>query len=502
MRQSAVYLFAIAVSLLLSLWIDYHESIINPDAVCYLMSAEAFGQLGLKGAMHLCGQAKWPFYSALIYGLVQVTHLSYSSAAYLLDAFFSALSVSMFILIVKELGGSRRLLWCAAAVILLWHEFNSVREYIVRDHGFWAFYLTSLFFLLRFFRTPNWRNALGWSFSLLLATLFRIEGALFLLLIPFVSWFFTNYTLKMRVKYFLVLNLPIFLIGFALLGYFLLHPQETLGKLGRIAELTNQLQHGFVLMVDRYQATKAALSQYVLTMESARDAGFVLFLVLIVWYLINVISNVSWIYGLLIAYAWLQKRNPLAKGALIVLGGYLLVNLAITFGFLAERLFLSKRYLIAFSLVLILWVPFALDALMQKWPEVRHRLFLLFAVFFIFISSLGGIFDFGYSKAYIREAGDWLSEHVPPTANLYVNSYQLMYYSKHFGTTLFEKHIAYANLETIAHEQWKRYDYLALRLRKHEDSKKMAIVADVHLKPIQIFSNKRGDSVIIYKVIS
>ena len=54
------------------------------------------------------------------------------------------------------------------------------------------------------------------------------------------------------------------------------------------------------------------------------------------------------------------------------------------------------------------------------------------------LSALGGIVDFGYSKAYIHTAGDWLAAHVPAKATLYANDYQLMYYSQHFGKRLFE----------------------------------------------------------------
>ena len=76
-------------------------------------------------------------------------------------------------------------MWLAAGVILLSHELNSVREYIIRDHGFWTFYLSSLFFLLRFFKKPIKSYALGFSLSLAIATLFRVEGSLFLLFLPF-----------------------------------------------------------------------------------------------------------------------------------------------------------------------------------------------------------------------------------------------------------------------------------------------------------------------------
>lgn len=495
-RDTLLYLFAMTASLLLSLIIDSHEAIINPDAICYLLSAQAVGESGIHTAMHLCGQAQWPFYSALIFGFVQISQLPYSAAAYLLDSIFSLLSVLTFILIVKELGGSRRVLWSAALVILLAHEFNDVRQYIVRDHGFWAFYLVSILCMLRYFRRPQWITCLGFSFSLAIATLFRIEGAIFLLTLPLLAWFCPPYSLRQRARLFLSLNALTFVICLAVASWLFLHPQQSLDKLGRVAEVTQQLQHGWLVMLERYQSTKLALAQHVLTVDSAKDAGLILWLVLLSWYLVNVLANLSCIYALLVVSAWWRKAALFSSQAKLVLCSYLLVNSIITFGFLAERLFLSKRYLIALSLVFMLWVPFALNDFIRQ----RQRWRFALAVLLIFVTSLGGIFDFGYSKEYIRTAGAWLSANVPANASLYANDYQLMYYSQHYGNSLFEKLPHYAHIDAIAHNQWKQYDYLALRLNQKDEADMAYVLQEIKMLPVQVFTNKRGDRVAIYKV--
>src|SRR3990167_7645795 len=90
-----VYLTAASLSIILSCWAALRESVVNPDAICYLQSAAAMSS-GLKAAMHLCPQAMWPFYSMLIYGVVSITHLSWVTAAYFLNGFFSCISVLMF----------------------------------------------------------------------------------------------------------------------------------------------------------------------------------------------------------------------------------------------------------------------------------------------------------------------------------------------------------------------------------------------------------------------
>ena len=70
-----IYLMAGLFSIMLSCWIAMRESVINPDGICYVLSAGAFGQSGIGAAMHLCAQAMWPFYSALIYTFSKISFL-------------------------------------------------------------------------------------------------------------------------------------------------------------------------------------------------------------------------------------------------------------------------------------------------------------------------------------------------------------------------------------------------------------------------------------------
>lgn len=498
-ENTAIYFFSIFASLLLSLWLCHREAVINRDAICYLLSAQTMGQGGLKAAMHLCGQASWPFYSSLIYLFTKLSHFSYTATAFGLDACLTSLSVLGFLLIVKELGANQRILWFAALTILLSHQFNSIREYIIRDHGFWAFYLLSVLFLLRFYRSPDWKKAAAFSMSLSIATLFRIEGAIFLLALPFSVFFYTAIPFFLRCKLFLMLNTLLFIIVFSLAFFFFLHPQETLASFGRLSEIPLQLHQGIQLIFERYAACKTAIVQHVLTSDSARDANLIFILIFIAWYVLSLIENVSWIYAALIVYAWQQKKTSFQPAAKLVLVSYLLINFLITFGFLAERLFLSKRYLIAFSLILMLFVPFALETLWREGLRSKQRLLFFLAIAMIGFSSLGGLFNFGYSKSYIHEAGNWLAIHVPANASLYANDYQLMYYSAHFGNQIFSRSRTYHAQDVIAGEKWKQYDYLAFRIHKGEVDHLLSSLAQMKLTPLQTFSNQHGDRIVIYK---
>src|SRR5579872_2977120 len=483
MRQRfTLYFFAACFSIILSVWAAVKTSVINPDAICYLYSAAAM-EKGLTIASHLCEQAKWPFYSILIFGLTKLIPVSFTTAAFCLDGFFSLISVLAFISIVNTLTNHTRIIALAAIVILLAHEFNGLRVDIIRDHGFWAFYLLSLFFILQFFKKNNLCYALLWSISLIIATLFRIEGAVFLLLLPFVIF-------GTRIKAFLLM-----LFGcIALFIWMILHPEQTFG---RLSEVQFQLMHGISELFQAFRHIANALATHVLSAYSARDANWIAIGMLASWYVFSVMANVSLIYAVLIIYAWCKKLTRFSHETHLILWGYILINILITSIFLVDNLFLSARYLIALSLILMLWVPFALNNLIEQWQKHR-RWPLLLAVLFIVIYGLGGIFDLGHSKKYIRESGDWLASHATSQQKIYSNDYQLLYYSKHFGDTIFSEGRKFQDLNSIANGKWQQYDYIALRVSQNE-LEKLSILREIKLTPVVVFQNDRNDQVRIYE---
>lgn len=496
-QRSTVYFVAAIISLALSYWACVKEVVINPDAICYLQSAETM-KMGLMTAMHLCDQAKWPLYSALVYIVMGVTKLSSVYAAYLLNSIFSLISVVTFIGIFQFFKVPIRLLWFAALVILLAPEFNSVRVYIVRDHGFWAFYLVSIFFLLNYFQKPRWHVAIAWNLSIIVATLFRIEGLLFFLFMPFIAWFDCSKKLITRFKAFLQLNTVILvgLIGLAVCFWF--YSKQITDGLGRVDEVEFQILHGFEMMTSHFHSNAAALGQYVLSQYAAGDAAWILFLMLCVWYVALAASNVSVVYAVLVVYAWCKKLLSVDSSSKLVLWSYVFFNVFITAIFLVENMFLSKRYLLALSLVLMIWVPFAINDFAEGWR--KHKLPFILVMIFVFGAALGGIFNFGHSKAYIQEAGTWLAEHTPENAAIYSNDYQVMFYSHHFANAIFDKAPIYAGMNVFTDSKWKQFDYLAIRTNKSELEKNATNMKQVGLTPVQVFSNKRGDQVSIYKI--
>lgn len=486
-QQSWIFISAIFFTMLLCVLSAIRTDVINPDGICYLQSAESM-QSGLRAAVNLCGQARWPFYSMLIYGLAHATGFSFLFSAYLINFIFSIFSSVIFIFILRELNAPARVLWLGVLVFVLSHQLNIVRSDIIRDHGFWTFYLASVFFLIRFFHKPNWNYALLWSMSLGVASLFRIEGFSFLFILPFVTLLIPS----LRIHAYLKLNILTFL-ALAGSGFWLWqHPNTNTDQLGRVGEIKFQLMHGFAEIKQTFLLNANDIAQHILNQYSAQDAIMILSLVVIVWYLMNVISAFSMIYALLLFYAWRQKVLAVDSLTRWVLWSYVLVAVMITGVFLTEHMFLSKRYLVALFLILMIWIPFALNNLFEK-----NKIIFSVSIILIFLSGLSGTLNISHSKQYIRSAAAWIEENVPPAAKLYSNDYHLMYYSHHFGQDIFHAFHTYTK-ETSGSDIWKHYDYLAFRFNKN-DAANLSQIQNAHT-PVMTFSNKRGDQVLIYKV--
>ncbi len=486
------YLLAATLSILFSCWRILSGNVINPDGICYLAGADAM-QHGITATMHACHQARWPFYSASIFIVSRLTGLSYFVAAHVLDTFFSLITVLTFISIVRFFNASAQLSRLAIVVIFLAPEFNSLLGEILHGHGFWTFYLLSILCLLHFYRHPTWQFAFSWNACLLAATLYRIEGAVFLLLMPWIVWLDTSSPLLKRLRHFIKLNLPTLCIGFALTLWLLLHPQQELTRFG---ELLHQFTSAWNMVMQRFTDESQGLATHVLTLDAANDANRILFLVYVSLYAIQVVTTLSVIYTGLVIYAWCKQLRPANFPYSLVLWGYILLNLVITFTFLIEHFVLSKRYLIALSLTLMIWVPFALDRLIQVYQQKKWVLYTLFIA--MALCSISNIIHFGCPKVFIRDAGGWLAINAPTDKKIYANDFQLMYYANHF-TKFFPEWEA---SQKIKPTDWDAFDYLALREDAHHDALKASMQKNSHFVLIKQFANHCGDQVQIYQKIN
>ena len=173
-------LAAAAASALLSAAVLLRRPLVNNDGVYYMLAAEAFAEGGLAAARAVY---LWPFFSVLVAAVAAVLRVSTETAAQLTCAALLALASGAFVSVVRDLGGSRRVQWLAAAVVVAHPWLNMGRDEVLRDTGVWALGLLALRALLRM-EHPRAGHVALWAVPGAAAVLFRPDAAALLLAAP------------------------------------------------------------------------------------------------------------------------------------------------------------------------------------------------------------------------------------------------------------------------------------------------------------------------------
>lgn len=494
-----LYVSAILLSGILTAFAVSHRSVLNADGLCYLLSAEQFTQSGLKQAMQLCGQAAWPFYSVLLAMIARVSTLPLEHTAFVLNAMFDATSVLFFVMIIRVLTPNPRIALLGLLTILCAHDFNSVRDIVVRDHGYWMGYLASLYFFLRYAKEKQTVLMIAFSLSILIASLFRIEGLVFFFLVP-LSTLLLPGTLTERLKSLLLCYVPhALIVGVALIALFFFADQLTIYS-GRLPDALSKIQQSVSLIVTHFQAAKTNLLQHVLTIEAARDATLVMALLLIVWYLVTVITQFSLLYTGLFFVSMMRSVKIAKRNEWVILLTYLAINVLITSSFFAIYFFLSKRYLMAQSFILMLCVPFAINYLFEKKGMVYKKTILLAVFAWMLLANQHVFYASQDSHRYLQEAGQWVAKFVPQQDTFYTNDEFVLYYSGLSHADFFKTMTQYQVMSNAPSRDWHAFHYAAINTKLRGANVLLNEIKAQNAILVRQFVNPRHEQVLIYQM--
>lgn len=489
-------------SLIIAVYMSY-SFYINNDGIFYLKGAEDFLANGLN-AWHPA--LRWPFYSVLIALFSKFTHLSLLHSALVLQALFLALLMVNFINIVRLLGGNKTIQIIAAMTILLHPQLNTERNEILRDFGYWAFLITSFYYLLRYFQLSQLRDAILFFGSIIIATLFRIEGVVIILLAPLLALFLCHETWSSRLKRIFYLYLPGLIIVLLLTIILSLYSQnvETLGRLAELPKWFNYVSGGFI---EKMTALKVKVRS---VFPIIHIDGIISLIVgsLIFYLFYMLISATNPFYFILAVYG--QCKNHLSayinQNNRYVLYGFLGINFIIPIFFLSYQFFLRERFLLATSLILAIWVPFTTYTIYKQWQtsayyprykQLGYACIGMIAIFLFIDSTL----DINSPAKLIKESAAWVQNHTSENASVYSNSPALVFYAQRQGVDLTQHPIGPPYIEVIANNNWAKYDYLAFYITHKDKVTEKFIVDKIPYSPIKTLQDRRGNKVIIYKVI-
>ncbi len=492
---------AVIASLVISAWLIATGDIVNNDGLLYLTAAERIAEGDWPAARTLYG---WLFYPWLISAIAALTPFGLEASAHLIDAAMAGLMVFAFVSIARELGGDRKVQLIAALVILFHPYLNDSRAEILRDHGYWALYLLATLYFLRCYRNPSWRNALIWAVLMAVATLFRIEGSVILLVLPFLLLAKRNEPPGHRMRAFgRAYTLNVLTLA-AVTVWAAVEPDFT-DQAGRLLDPVRKLSQLFSTLTAGFQSKAESLHEAVLNGYTNQYAVPALLAVMVLIVADNLLRTLSPLYAVLPAFRRFRARLTFPSGVPSILASLCGLHLLSALVFLIPQYYMSSRHVVAVSLTLLITIPFVLASVHDQWAQRDRRSrhgrwpFAIIAAALVFMVADGLLSVGGPSKRYIRDAGAWLQENVPAQSRLYSNHRKVLFYGGR--TPDFDRLPKEALPAKWFQERgWESYDFVALweRGKLSEDSDRLAKAAGLEL--LATFRNDDGDRVLIYAV--
>lgn len=442
---------------------------INVDSVLYFEAARLFSIGEWKQGTALFG---WPLYSALIAVLHNLTGLSFQSAAQCLTAIFFAITAFSFITLIRLAGGNKTTIICGAALLLSSsYIVGDVLPMLLRDQGFWAFFLTGLIFFIKFYRDGKLQDALFWQLSCILAMLFRIEAITFLALLPFALFVNPSLTKKQRLGLFLKAHTLNLLAVAALLITLTAIPSLSLADFGRLQEVWALSNQGLHNIAQQFTEKSTLMGKDVLGpfLDDYGSTGLMLALIGIV--LLKVAKTVGWVSVGLIALSLKDKKarlKPDTQLIFIFVSSLALLNMATI---LLRSYVLSSRYIIALGFILLIFSSFALAALFNsaKADSVKagvrnpKKWLLVIIIIILSLTFLKNLAPKPQSYANEKGAVEWVKQNTPKDSSVFYVSPRARYYAgvPYAGTGY--DYWAFTS-KAIADGSIQNYDYLVINM--------------------------------------
>lgn len=484
----------VLASLLLSLLAVLLDGSPNNDAYTYVRTAEIALEAGAHAAYQHYQWANLPLLMAVVH---RVTGLDLFTTAWLINAaLFALLSVS-FVNLVAAMTASRRVVGLAVVCILVYPHLNEFRSLIVRDVGFLAFSLIAVLQLLRYQQWLRIRYAAGFVLACMLASLFRPEALVLMLLTPACLLLDQRHELGTRCRIWLRL------IGLALM---LLVALTTAFAISGV-DFTTQLQIFFEI----YQPFLSNLGELFGNVDPRLEeavfgsyaAQFVsdyshLFLLagLTALMLACIADSVGLAVGPLLLYGLLQRYLRLPEDASRVIHSWILVSLLILLSFTLLTRFITTRYTLLLCILLLVYVPFIID---RGWSlaaarDKRRRFTAIMSVLLIY-SVLDAHISFGPSKQHLIDGTQWITDHIRESAPLLTNNYYIAYHSGRI--------VAYDEIQRDLSAEAIRYapvgTIIAVEPRRSFDAALTTEITRGALKQIHHVPARRGADLFVYE---
>ena len=421
------------ISILIASQVQYiQHGWINPDSVLYLEAAKLFAIGQWKQGFDIF---QWPFYSLWIAATHKLTGLGVHPSAQLLNVLFFAIATISFINIIVLAGGNKITMVAGAAILFSSsYVVGDVLEMLMRDEGFWAFYLTSLVFFIQFYKHQRYQDALLWQVSAVFAMLFRIEAIAYLIFLPLVLLWNTHYTWSQRFGQLAKANLLNLVVVIGIFTAIACVEQLSIDSFGRLREIVsanlwNEFTHNLVTRANIM--SEEVLGHY---LDEFAIQGLLLTFVFVM--IVKAFSAAGAINVVLGFLAFRDKQyiaidRDVTK-ILVTVGLISLINM----GLIITKVFvLSTRYAVGLGFIIMLFASFSFAYLLRpntsttdKNASLKKWLTYLI-VLLMLISLIKNVLPKREGYNYLQEAASWVVKNNPTKKPVFFDDLRVQFYT-------------------------------------------------------------------------
>lgn len=342
-----IYILSITAGIFTWRVMDIRNDWINVDSIIYLDAAKAI----IQGHWHEAYQIyNWPFYPSLIALLAKIFEIDVLNSAKILNIIFFSITVFSLAKIVEQINPNKVTL-SYLALLLFGSKYiaGSILPMLLRDQGFWACLTTATLFLTRFLSTRKFCYTLLWQFSIVLATLFRIEGAIYLAILP-LTIFWLEKNKRVATLDFLKLNSWLLVAAIATLTA-LPFLDVSITQFGRLNEVRPETIAGSIssLFMQRSEAMQPILGEFLMKYDQF-SLGVALVFITLAKMIFAISIPVLIICTVYASDARFNTKHLLPRHIKLILLAILTTVILTSFASILRSFVLSGRYLIPLAI--------------------------------------------------------------------------------------------------------------------------------------------------------
>ena len=420
-----LFWWVVFASMLLAGWMQYiQHGWINPDTVLYFEQARLIALGDWAGAIKVFN---WPLYGACIAVAHKITSLDIHQSAQMLNMLFFGMATASFLTIIQLAGGGTRIM-LTGTLLLFGGQYlvGDVLEMLMRDQGFWAFYLSGLVFFIRYVQHNKLNDALLWQVFMIIATLFRIEAICYLIGLPLCFLLMRELSWKSRLLHILkTYSVAIFAL-IAIAVAVIISDSLSMRNFGRLQEIFSlNLYQEFTLKL----FTQAQIMSSQVLGKYLEEFAVVGLLLIFIYVMIAKLISATGIFAAVFAGLTLKNHGANIQPKTYVVLKTTVVIALISMALIIVKVFvLSGRYVAGLSWILLVLGAFYFATLLAK-KDKKNALIASLIVIALCLGFVKNILPKRQGYNYMQQAVTWVKANNTYNKPVFYDEKRLRYFA-------------------------------------------------------------------------